>query len=140
MTPEVSGKLHELVAAGATIVGPRPKASPSLAHYPDADSEVVEMANDLWGDMDGVTDTKHAFGKGMTCSGLALNEVLGRPERSTGFCFERSLESQPAWVHRLTANAAARHPMVTKNSESFCSRSAPAIRWSLRAGIAAPNY
>jgi hypothetical protein len=78
MTPEVSGKLHEIVAAGATIVGPRPKASPSLSRYPDADGEVLEVANDLWGDMDGVTDTKHAFGMGMTCSGLALNEVLGR--------------------------------------------------------------
>jgi hypothetical protein len=66
MTPEVLHKLHELVAAGATITGPRPTSSPSLLHYPDADTEVHSLATDLWGDMDGVTLNQHAFGKGMT--------------------------------------------------------------------------
>jgi hypothetical protein len=57
MTPDVLHKLHDLVAAGATIVGPRPVSSPSLLHYPDADSEVHSLATDLWGDMDASPST-----------------------------------------------------------------------------------
>jgi len=105
MTPEVLTKLHELVEAGATIVGPRPLSSPSLAHYPDADAEVHDIATDLWGDMDGVTDTQHVFGKGMTYWGLSLDEVLHRVQAPPDFASSGSLESPPAWVHRHTADA-----------------------------------
>ena len=89
MTPEVLRKLHELVAAGATIVGPRPTSSPSLLHYPDADSEVHTLATDLWGDMDGVTDTQHAFGKGMTYSGTDARRGAAPSRRFAGLCCER---------------------------------------------------
>ncbi len=105
MTPEVLRKLHELVAAGATIVGSRPRTSPSLVHYPDADAEVRAMATDLWGDTDGVTDTQHAFGKGMTYTGLTLDEVLSRLKDLPDFQSSGSLESPPAWVHRHMADA-----------------------------------
>ncbi len=105
MTPEVLGKLHALVAAGATIVGERPETSPSLVRYPDADAEVRDLATDLWGDIDGVTDTQHAFGKGMTYDGLALDEVLSRLKDPPDFASSGSLESPPAWVHRHTQDA-----------------------------------
>jgi hypothetical protein len=105
MTPEVLGKLHELVAAGATIVGQRPETSPSLVRYPDADGEVRDLATDLWGDIDGVTDTQHAFGKGMTYDGLALDEVLSRLKDAPDFASSGSLENPPAWIHRHTADA-----------------------------------
>jgi hypothetical protein len=105
MTPEVASKLHELVEAGATIAGPRPKSSPSLAHFPDADGEVNSLAADLWGDMDGVTDTQHAYGKGMTYWGLTPDEVLARLGERPDFVSSGSLESAPAWVHRHTKDA-----------------------------------
>ena len=105
MTPEVLHKLHELVATGATIVGPRPKDSPSLEHYPNADAEVRAMADDLWGDMDGVTDIQHGFGKGMTYWGLSLDEVLARLQARPDFVSSGSLESPPAWIHRRTNEA-----------------------------------
>jgi hypothetical protein len=105
MTPEVLSKLHELVAAGATIVGPRPKASPSLASYPGSDAKVRELATDLWGDMDGVTDTQHAFGKGVVYNGLTLDEVLSRLNYLPDFAASGSLENPPAWVHRRTKDA-----------------------------------
>ena len=66
-----------------------PTRSPSLLHYPDADAEVQTLATDLWGDTDGVTDTQHAFGKGMTYWGLSLDEVLQRLKNPAGFCCER---------------------------------------------------
>jgi hypothetical protein len=78
MTPEVPRKLHELVAAGPTISGPRPLSSPSLLHYPDSDTEVHSLATDLWGGIDGVTLNQHSFGKGTTYSGLSIDETLSR--------------------------------------------------------------
>jgi hypothetical protein len=105
MTREVAMKLHELVEAGATIVGPRPTASPSLALYPDGDPWVSEAAKDLWGDMDGTTNIQHAFGKGMTYWGLTLDEVLSRLKDAPDFGSSGNLDSPPAWVHRHTADA-----------------------------------
>jgi hypothetical protein len=105
MTPEVLHKLHELVAAGATITGPRPTSSPSLMHYPDADTEVHSLAIDLWGDMDGITLNQHAFGKGMTYSGLSIEEILNRLKVSPDFASGNSLDNPPVWVHRHTPGA-----------------------------------
>ena len=105
MTPEVLQKLHELVAAGATIIGPRPKRSPSLLHYPEADTRVRDLAQDLWGDMDGVTLNQHPFGKGMTYWGLSLDEVLSRLKQPRDFASSGALENPPVWVHRHTRDA-----------------------------------
>jgi hypothetical protein len=105
MTPEVLHKLHDLVAAGATVVGPRPTTSPSLLHYPDADSEVHSLATDLWGDMDGVTLNQHSFGKGMTYWGITLDEVLTRLKTAPDFASSGSLDNPPTWVHRRTPDA-----------------------------------
>ena len=102
MTPEVLHKLHELVAAGATIVGARPTASPSLAHGGDADAQVKALAIDLWGDTDGVTLNQHAYGKGMTYWGLTLDEVLTRLKTPKDFASGGSLDNPPAWIHRHT--------------------------------------
>jgi hypothetical protein len=102
MTQEVLAKLHELVEEGATIVGPRPANSPGLklgtVDYP-------YLVADLWGDMDGVTDTQHAFGKGMTYWGLTLDEVMHRLQLAEDFASSHGIESAPAWVHRRTADA-----------------------------------
>jgi hypothetical protein len=92
MTPEVLTKLHAMVEAGATIVGPRPVSSPSLAM-------------DMWGDIDGVTLNQHAYGKGMTYWGLSLDEVLTRLKTRRDFASGGALENPPVWVHRHTADA-----------------------------------
>jgi len=105
MTPEVAHKLHDLVAAGATIVGPRPTVSPSLLHYPQADLEVQSLASDVWGDMDGVTLNQHSFGKGMTYWGLTLDEILSRLKTPPDFAATAPVENPPVWVHRHTPDA-----------------------------------
>ncbi len=113
MTAEVLGKLHELVEAGATIVGPRPKASPSLMDGAGGDIQMrhlatlqfQNLATQLWGDMDGVTNIQHALGKGMTYWGLTPGEVLSRLKVAPDFASSGSLDSPPAWVHRRTADA-----------------------------------
>jgi hypothetical protein len=105
MTPEVLGKLNELVEAGATILGSRPKASPSLMDGPGGDVQVQKLATQIWGDMDGVTNIQHALGKGMTYWGLTLDEVLSRLKDAPDFASSGSLDSPPAWVHRHAADA-----------------------------------
>ena len=43
MTPALLRKVKELVAAGATVIGPRPQRSPSLSGYPNCDAEVKRI-------------------------------------------------------------------------------------------------
>ncbi|MES2808193.1 MAG: glycosyl hydrolase [Bacteroidota bacterium] len=47
-TPQLLNKLKELVAGGATIIGPKPFKSPSLQGYPGSDRDVARLANELW--------------------------------------------------------------------------------------------
>jgi hypothetical protein len=64
MTPALLAKIRDLVAAGATVIGPRPLKSPSLSGYPGCDADVAKIAAQVWGDCDGVTVTEHALGLG----------------------------------------------------------------------------
>ena len=50
MTPALLRKIHELAEAGATIIGPRPRKSPSLAGYPACDAEIESITATMWGD------------------------------------------------------------------------------------------
>jgi alpha-L-rhamnosidase len=102
MTQGVLAKLHELVEAGATMVGPRPADSPGLEPI---SLDYRGLVADLWGDMDGVTDTQHAFGKGMTYWGLTLDEVLHRLQVPADFVSTHGIGTAPAWVHRQTKDA-----------------------------------
>ncbi|MCX6132420.1 MAG: glycosyl hydrolase [Ignavibacteriales bacterium] len=64
MTPALLRKIKELVEAGATVVGPRVLKSPGLSGYPDCDTEVKRLADELWGNSDGIRITEHRLGKG----------------------------------------------------------------------------
>jgi hypothetical protein len=64
MTPALLAKVRDLVAAGATAIGPRPRRSPSLEGYPACDAEVERLATEVWGGCDGVKVTDHVLGLG----------------------------------------------------------------------------
>ncbi|HEY9174406.1 MAG TPA: glycosyl hydrolase, partial [Verrucomicrobiae bacterium] len=76
MPAEVARKIHGLVAAGATVVGPKPQSDPGLKNYPDCDAEVRRIADEVWGNCNGKTVTHHAFGKGRVFWGKARREIL----------------------------------------------------------------
>jgi len=105
MTPKVLAKLRELVKAGATILGPKPTKSPSLADLGAGDAQVAAMAAELWGDCDGKNVKEHAFGAGHVVCGRTPEEELAAlkvgPE-----CEFAGLPTKPkmAWLHR-TAGA-----------------------------------
>ncbi len=49
MTPQLLGKLAELIEAGATVVGMPPAKSPGLEDYPECDKQVENLVQKLWG-------------------------------------------------------------------------------------------
>jgi hypothetical protein len=64
ITPALLRKIRDLVAAGVTVIGPRPCKSPSLSGFPACDAEVKSLADALCGDCDGESVTEHAYGQG----------------------------------------------------------------------------
>jgi len=89
MTPALLRKVKELAAAGATIVGPvRPAKAPGLTRYPDCDSEVAGLAEDLWGG-------------GKIVTGKTAEEVL------EGSGVAKDLDAPPGirWIHRRAKGA-----------------------------------
>jgi hypothetical protein len=105
MRPELLQKLHDLVAGGATIVGPRPVDSPSLSGQPEADRSVAELAEALWGDLNGTSRTLSYVGKGMVVWGRPIEDVLTRLRVTKDFEWAGPLDADLAWVHRRTEDA-----------------------------------
>jgi hypothetical protein len=76
MTPETLRRVAELIQQGATVVGPKPKGSPSLGNYPQCDQEIQKIANEVWGNSDGKVVFENNYGKGRVVWGKTLGEVL----------------------------------------------------------------
>ena len=76
MRPELLSKIVDLVEQGAAILGPPPKWSPSLQGQPESDRKVKELADLLWGSIDGVNNTSRRFGNGLVMNGLNMEEAL----------------------------------------------------------------
>jgi hypothetical protein len=76
MRPELLAKIKDLVQQGAVVLGPKPGRSPSLQNYPQADQQVKQMADELWGNIDGVAAKVNHYGKGLVMSGMDLKEAL----------------------------------------------------------------
>jgi hypothetical protein len=76
LTPQVAAKVKELVKAGAVLVGPKPRYSPSLELGAVGQTAVKQVADQVWGDIGGKTITDHCFGKGRVFWGKPIAEVL----------------------------------------------------------------
>jgi len=100
MTPALLDKIRELVEAGATVMGPRPQKSPSLADYPVCDEEIQRRAAELWGPCDGNTIQENRFGKGRIVWGGTPEKLLAqeglRPDFESG--------ERLNWIHRRAGN------------------------------------
>ena len=69
-------KVKALVAAGATVIGPRPVAATSLQDFPKCDVEVAALAGELWGNTNDRAKTEHAFGNGRVIWEKTARQVL----------------------------------------------------------------
>ena len=100
MPVEVLAKLKELVAAGMTLVGPKPETAPGLTGYPNCDEQVKAMAAELWGNCDGKSVREHIFGKGRVVWGITPREVLAK----AGVIPDFTVGGEPGafldWIHR----------------------------------------
>jgi hypothetical protein len=87
MTPQMLECIRELVRAGATVVGPRPQHSPSLADYPQCDAQVKTITDELWGKCDGRNILENSCGKGRVIWGKALTDVFAGQNLKPDFEF-----------------------------------------------------
>jgi hypothetical protein len=87
LTPELMHKLRELVRAGALVIGSKPERSSSLQNYPQCDDEVRTLAQELWGDCDGIKITEHKLGAGRVVWGRPIGAVLDEMAGGTDFGF-----------------------------------------------------
>jgi hypothetical protein len=116
MTPQMLECLRKLVRAGATVVGPRPQHSPSLAGYPKSDAQVNKIAGELWGAFGvpasagsgvappegGTPSGEHAFGKGRIVWGQSLAGVFAAQNLKPDFEFHGdSAATRLAYAHRV---------------------------------------
>jgi hypothetical protein len=82
-------KLKEFVAAGATVLGPRPVTASGLAGFPESDAEVRQLAEELWG-------------KGRVLAGQTAREVLLRMGVKPDFEWQTQAGAKPevSFIHR----------------------------------------
>ncbi|MDR1582506.1 MAG: glycoside hydrolase family 2 [Prevotellaceae bacterium] len=73
MRPEVLKCIERLVNDGATVLGEAPKRSPSLQNYPETDTELITLANKMWGDKN---VKQRPYGKGVILSGMTIEEAF----------------------------------------------------------------
>ena len=99
MTPALAAKIKDLVSEGATVVGPPPLGSPSLADYPGCDHEVKRIAAEVWGDCDGESLTENRYGKGKVIWGKLLVDVFADMQVPADFACSRSRRERADSLH-----------------------------------------
>lgn len=137
--PAVLQKIEQLVAAGATIVGPKPSRAVGLEGYPASDIKVRELASDLWGDLDGQTKTSRAHGKGQVIWGPALRDVLAHLGIGRDFEGGEGLDH----IHRREGNTDIyfvrnARPQTVEAPATFRVRNREPEFWDPRTGIIEP--
>ena len=106
MNLQVLQKIKELVAAGGTVVGPKPTQSNGLTDYPTKDRQVKQLADTLWGNCDGKNVLEHRYGKGKIIWGRTLRDILS--SRGIGPDFHYTSDNEQAdldFIHRRTTDS-----------------------------------
>ncbi len=102
MTPRLLAKVKSLVAAGATVLGPKPMRSPSLSGYPECDRQVRQMADELWGASDPGDAQRHPYGKGWVFWDRTPEEVLAGMGVPPDFDYAtESREASLRYIHKI---------------------------------------
>jgi hypothetical protein len=99
MLPETAQKIKELVAAGATVVSPKPVRSPSLKNYPACDSELKNIADEVWG-----SGVQNSFGKGFIFT--KLEDAIINAGIKPDYVIEKATPPENIKIaHRTSADA-----------------------------------
>lgn len=98
-------KLRDLVKQGMCLVAPKPEKTPSLSGYPDSETALRRIADEVWGDLDGKRVTERTYGKGRIFWGKSLEEVLGRLKLAPDFRYtSRSADAPISYIHRRSGD------------------------------------
>lgn len=98
MRPEVLRKIKDLVQEGVVILGSAPSKSPSLSGYPEADTDIQELADELWGKD---SEKNRAYGKGFVFSSEnSLTEVFDKLDMIPDFNLGTNEKSSVLFIHR----------------------------------------
>ena len=101
MTPELLRRIKELLEAGATVLGTRPLASPSLAGYPESDAEVMRLADEIWGKDAGYDGSgQRKVGKGEIIWGSTPEAILAEKGIPADFLPGPQLAGKLNHIHR----------------------------------------
>jgi len=100
-TPAFARKVRDLVRAGATVLGPKPMHTPSLAGFPASEKEVRSIGEEVWGKCDGAAVTSNRFGRGQVFDGIPPAEVLSKLQVPPAVQLPAGL----VWIHRRTGEA-----------------------------------
>ncbi len=103
--PALLRKIRDLVQAGATVVGPAPTRSPSLAGFPSGDADVRRVAAELWGGQPAAAGERRV-GKGRIVWGKSLAAVLAAQGVPADVEFRpQDAEAKLLFTHRSSAEA-----------------------------------
>lgn len=94
--PAVLEKMEQLIAAGGTMIGPKPVRAGGLEGYPASDARVRAAAARIWGDLDGKSRTSRDMGKGRVVWGRSPAEVLREMKIASDFDAPAALD----YTHR----------------------------------------
>ncbi len=96
-------KLEQLVAEGATIIGPQPLAVPGMRNHADQTAQLRALADKMWGPCDGTKVTEHHHGKGNVVWGLSARDYLARQSIEPDFaCLDATQAANLDYIHRQT--------------------------------------
>jgi hypothetical protein len=103
---DVLRQVRDMVKEGIALVGPKPEVNPGLTGYPTSDSELRQISDEVWGDLNGTTATERNCGKGRVFWGLPLATVLEKLNIKPDCAItSRSADAPINFLHRRVGDA-----------------------------------
>jgi hypothetical protein len=103
MSAAVLRRIRELVEQGGIVAGRKPQRTPGLEDYPHADAEVRALADEMWGNVNGVKVESRSLGKGRIYSVASLGDVFTEQNIPPDFAYPTGERGpQLGFIHRST--------------------------------------
>ncbi len=99
LSPAALAKVHDLVRAGATVVGPKPRRVMTLSGIPESKEQFSRRADELWGDAK-TERGENRFGRGRVIWGMTARQVLLRDGVLPDCEFQGAGDRPLDYIHR----------------------------------------
>lgn len=103
MPLKVLQKLESLVAAGATILGPKPSTVPGLNDFSNKNERLQKLADKMWGETNDNSMRVNEYGQGKVVSGYSPEDWLKKQAVGPDFtCLDSQFTNSFNFIHRET--------------------------------------